>query len=162
MNVIEKLCQIAREKEAQRNEHKRRQEEEMELLKGTKVKEELKIVERGVLNIQLLAIKLLSYSSSLECGKWKVYNEKIQFVQMIIHNIDTIGTSAIEFLCRSKQHWHARKQIGPRATSIDPLCIEESEEHKVEEHHFVEAQLVQKDVQEDNVVVKEEQLSIKV
>jgi hypothetical protein len=41
-------------------------------------------------------------SSSLECAERKVYNEKIQFVQMIIQKIDTIGTSAIEFLHRSK------------------------------------------------------------
>ncbi len=39
-NVIEKLKQIAREKEKQRSEHKRKQEEEAELLKKTKVEEE--------------------------------------------------------------------------------------------------------------------------
>jgi hypothetical protein len=42
------------------------------------------------------------------------------------------------------------------------MCIKESEEHEAEEHHFVEAQIVQKDVREDNVVVKEERLSIEV
>jgi hypothetical protein len=42
------------------------------------------------------------------------------------------------------------------ATSIDPVCIEESEEEKVEEHHFVEAKTVQKDAREKNVVTQEE------
>jgi hypothetical protein len=40
------------------------------------------------------------------------------------------------------------------------MCIEESEEDKVEEHHFVEAQTVQKDAREENVVTQEEQLFI--
>jgi len=80
MNVksaFEKLQQIAREKEVQRNEHKRRQEEEVELLRKTEVKEELRRKERGVLNIQLLAIRSLSHSSSSKCAKRKAYNEKI-------------------------------------------------------------------------------------
>ncbi len=34
------------------------------------------------------------------------------------------------------------------------------EEDEVEEHHFVEAQTVQKDAREENVVVQEEQLFI--
>jgi hypothetical protein len=42
------------------------------------------------------------------------------------------------------------------------MCIEESEENKVEEQHFVEAQTMQKDVREENGVAKEEQVSIKV
>ncbi len=46
-----------------------------------------------------------------------------------------------------------RKWIGPRATSIDPVCIEESKEDKAEEHDFVEAHIMQKDAREDNVVV---------
>jgi uncharacterized Rmd1/YagE family protein len=41
------------------------------------------------------------------------------------------------------------------------VCIEESEENKVEEHHFVEAQTVQKDVREDNVIMQEDQLFTK-
>jgi hypothetical protein len=32
--------------------------------------------------------------------------------------------------------------MGLRATSIDLMCIEESEEDEVEEHHFVEAHIV--------------------
>jgi hypothetical protein len=32
------------------------------------------------------------------------------------------------------------------------VCIEESEEDEVVEHHIVEAQTVQKDAREDNVV----------
>jgi hypothetical protein len=42
------------------------------------------------------------------------------------------------------------------------VCIEELEEDKVEDHHFVEAQIVQKDVKEGNVVAKKEQLSIEI
>jgi hypothetical protein len=42
------------------------------------------------------------------------------------------------------------------------MCIEESKENKAEEHHFVEAQILQKDIREENIVVKEEQLFIKV
>jgi hypothetical protein len=44
------------------------------------------------------------------------------------------------------------------ATSIDPVCIEKSEEDKVEEHHFEEAQAMQKDTREEKVVAQEEQL----
>jgi hypothetical protein len=51
-SAIEKLQQIAREKEAQRSEHKQRPKEEIELLKRTEVEEELRRVERKeVLNI---------------------------------------------------------------------------------------------------------------
>jgi hypothetical protein len=35
-----------------------------------------------------------------------------------------------------------KKKTGPKTTSINPMCIEESEEDEVEEHHFVEAQIV--------------------
>jgi hypothetical protein len=42
MNAIEKLQRIAREKEAQRNEHKGRSEEETELLIRTIIEEELR------------------------------------------------------------------------------------------------------------------------
>jgi hypothetical protein len=54
------------------------------------------------------------------------------------------------------------KRVDKGAPSIDPMCIEESKEDKVEEHHFVEARTMQKDAREDNVVAKEEQLSTKV
>jgi hypothetical protein len=64
-----------------------------------------------VLNIQLLVVwSSLHSSSSSECAKRKVYNEKIQFAQMIIHDIDQIGTSEVEFLHISKRHWHANAQ----------------------------------------------------
>jgi hypothetical protein len=43
------------------------------------------------------------------------------------------------FLCRSQQHWQAKKQTRPGATSINMVYIEESKEDEVEEHHFVEA-----------------------
>ncbi len=42
------------------------------------------------------------------------------------------------------------------------MCIEELEENKAKEHHFVEAQTVQKDIREENVVAQEEQLLIEV
>jgi hypothetical protein len=44
------------------------------------------------------------------CVEGKAYNEKIQFAQMIIHDINTTGTSVVEFLHRSKRHWRVRKQ----------------------------------------------------
>jgi len=78
-SVIEKLQQIAREKEAQRSEHIRRYEEEVELLRKIEIEEELRKVKReGMLNILPLAIRLPPHSSSsLECAEGKVYNEKI-------------------------------------------------------------------------------------
>ncbi len=96
----------------QRSKHKQRQEEEVELLGRTKVDEELRRVERKrALNIQPLAISSPSHSSSssLECAERKVYNEKIPFAQMIIHDIDTIGTSTIEFLHKSERCWCVRE-----------------------------------------------------
>jgi hypothetical protein len=42
------------------------------------------------------------------------------------------------------------------------VCLEESKENEVEEHHFVEAQTMQKDTREENVVTQEEQLFTKV
>jgi hypothetical protein len=45
-----------------------------------------------------------------------------------------------------------------QATSIDPVCIEELEEDETEKHHFVEAQTMQKDTREKNVLAHEEQL----
>jgi hypothetical protein len=88
----------------QKSKHKQRQEEEVELLGRTKVDEELKRVERKrALNIQPLAISSSSHSSSSsECAEAKEYNEKISFAQMIIHDIDTIGTSTTEFLHKSE------------------------------------------------------------
>jgi hypothetical protein len=76
----------------------------VELLRIIKVEKELKSVEReGVLNIQPLDVRSLSHSSSSsECEEGKVYNEKIQFAQIIIQNIDTTGTSVVEFLHRRK------------------------------------------------------------
>jgi hypothetical protein len=74
-SAIEKLQRIAREKEAQRNEHIRRQEEEAEL-RGTEVEEELKRSKRGMLNIQPLVVRSPPHSSS-ECANRKAYNEKI-------------------------------------------------------------------------------------
>ncbi len=55
-----------------------------------------------------------------------------------------------------------QKNIGLGTTLVDLMCIEKSEEDEAEEHHFVEAQIVQKVGREENIVVKEEQLSTKV
>ncbi len=50
----------------------------MKLLRKIEVEEELKRVEREVLNIQPLAIRSPSHSSSCsKCVEWKAYNEKI-------------------------------------------------------------------------------------
>jgi hypothetical protein len=46
---------------------------------------------------------------------------------------DRIGTSVIEFLCRSKQRWHVREQMWLGATLVDSMCIEELEEDEDEE-----------------------------
>ncbi len=81
---------------------------------------------------------------------------------MIIQDIDTIGTSLVEIFRKSRQHWHAKKQTGPRVTLVDLVRIEESKENEVEEQHFVEEKTMQKDAREENVVTKEEHLSIKV
>jgi hypothetical protein len=67
------------------------------------------------------------------------YNVKIQFVQMTIQDIDTTKTFIVEFLHKSKQRWCARKETRPKATSIDLMCIEESEEDEAKEHYFMEA-----------------------
>ncbi len=101
----EKLQRIIKEKKAQKNEHKRRQEEEVGLLKRKKTKKKLqRIKHEGQLNIQSLAIRSLPhYLSSLECAKGKAYNEKIQFAQTIIHDIDITGTSIVEFLHISRK-----------------------------------------------------------
>jgi len=76
-------------------------------LKRTKVEKELRIEKRkGVLNIPPLALRLPPHSSSSsECVKGKAYNEKIQFAQMIIQDINTIRTSIVEVLHRSKRRW---------------------------------------------------------
>jgi len=94
-------------------------------LRRIEIKEELIRPERErMLNIQLLIIRSLPYSSSSsECAKGKVYNEKIQFVQTIIQNINTIRTFVIDFLHRSKQRRHVRKQTRLGATSVDPCAL---------------------------------------
>ncbi len=79
-----------------------------------------------MLNIQPLATRSSLHSSSFsECVEGKAYNEKIQCIQMIIHDIDTLGTFVVEFLHISRRHWHAIKHTKLRVTSIDPVFIEE-------------------------------------
>jgi len=126
----------------------------MELLKRTKVEEELRIAEReGLLNIQLLVIRLSSHSSStLKFVKGKAYNKKIQFAQMIIQDINITKISVIEFLRESKRHWRPKEQTRPRATSIDLVFIKESKDDKAMEQHFVDAQIMEKDTREENII----------
>jgi hypothetical protein len=81
---------------------------------------------------------------------------------MIIHDIYTTRTFAIEFLCRSKRHWFAKEQTGPGATSVDLVFIEESKEDEVVEQQFVEAQTTQTNIGEENVIEVEVQTSIEV
>jgi hypothetical protein len=51
VNAIESLHWIEREKEAQRSEHKQKQEDEAIFLKKTKIEKELRRAKRRVLNI---------------------------------------------------------------------------------------------------------------
>jgi hypothetical protein len=108
----------------------------MELLRKTKVEKEFRKVEcEGMLNIQPLVIKLsLHSSSSLECIEGKAYNEKIQFTQTTIHDIDTIGTSVVEFLCKNKRRWHAREQTRLGATLVDLVFINLWKHKHIEGH----------------------------
>jgi hypothetical protein len=48
-------------------------------------------------------------SSFSKCVEGKAYNEKIQFAQMIIQDINTIGTFAVEFLHKSRRRKHAKE-----------------------------------------------------
>jgi hypothetical protein len=58
-----------------------------------------------VLSIQPLTISLPPHSSSFsKCVEGKVYNEKIQFAQTIIHDINKTRTYAIEFLRKTRRH----------------------------------------------------------
>jgi hypothetical protein len=62
-----------------------------------------------------------------------MYNEKMQFAQMIIHNIYRTGTFTYEFLCKSRRSWCVGEQTRLGATSIDPVFIEELEENEIVE-----------------------------
>jgi len=88
-SVIEKSQKIIKEMKVHRSEHKGKQEEKAKLLKRIEAEEELRRVEHeGMLNIQLLVVRSsLDSTSSLECAEGKMYNENMQFVQMIIHYI---------------------------------------------------------------------------
>ncbi len=162
-SVIEKQQEIAKENDVQKSEHKRKQEEEAKLLK-IKIEEKLRRAKReGMLNIQLLVIRsLLHSSSSSKCVEKKAYNEKIQFVQMIIHDIDTIGASIVEFLCRSRRCQRVREHTRPGATLVNLVFIEESKEDEVAKQHFMEAQITQMDEGEENVVETKVQPSTEV
>jgi len=81
----------------------------------------------------MLVVKLLLlFSSFLKCAKGKMYNEKMQFAQTIIHDIHRIRTYAIDFLHKSRRSWCVKDQIRLGATLVD-LVIEELKENKVVE-----------------------------
>jgi hypothetical protein len=115
--------------------------DESEIVEKKEVKEELRRVERErVLNIQPLAVRsMLHSSSSSESAEGMTYKVKIQITQMIIQDIDTTKTFIVEFLYKSRQHWCARGETWPKATLINLVCIEESEEDEAKEHYFMEA-----------------------
>jgi hypothetical protein len=94
-SVIDKLQKIAREKEAQRLTHKRREY----------AKEEDKVLRRresvGMLNIQPMAMISPPQSlSSLKCEEGKQYHAKMQFAHSIIQNIYRLGSYVVEFMRR--------------------------------------------------------------
>jgi hypothetical protein len=62
-----------------------------------------------------------------------MYNEKMQFVQTVIHNIYRTRTSTFEFLRKSKRSWCTREEIGPGVTLVDLMVVEELEEDEVVE-----------------------------
>jgi hypothetical protein len=70
-----------------------------------------------------------------------MYNENMQFVQTIIHDIYRTKRSAIEFLCNIIKSWCASEQAWPRAILEDRVFIEKLEEDEIVEQQFVEAQL---------------------
>jgi hypothetical protein len=74
--------------------------------RGIEKSKERRSVEYSIVGCKVTTAFIISS----ECVEGKVYNEKIQFAQMIIQDIDTTRTSIVEFLCISRQRWHARKQ----------------------------------------------------
>ncbi len=154
-----------REKEVQRTGNRRKQQEEAKLQRRIEIEKQLRRAKReGMLNIQSLVMKL----SLIHHHLWNVqegrhiYNEKLQFAQTIIQNIYITGTFIVEFLCKGKRHWRARKQTGPRATSVDIVFTEELEEDEVVEQHFVEIHTLQIDARDENIVEAEVQPFIEV
>ncbi len=63
---------------------------------------------------------------------------------------------------RSKRRWCPKKQTRLRSTSIYPMFIDESEDDEAVEQHFVEAQTMEKDTREENIIKVEEQLSLEI
>jgi hypothetical protein len=63
---------------------------------------------------------------------------------MTIHDINMIGTFAVEFLHKNKLHQHVREWIEQGASSVYLVFIEKLEEDEVVEQHFVEAHITQK------------------
>ncbi len=82
-----------------------------------------------MLNKQLLVIRLPLHSpSSLECEEGKAYNENMQFAHTIIQDMYKTRTFIIEFLHICRRGQSSSVQVGPRATSMDLVSIEELEE----------------------------------
>jgi hypothetical protein len=69
----------------------------------------------------------------------------------VIQDIYKIRTSVIEVLCKRKKGWSSNVQVGPRAISVDPMNIENLKKDKGVEQQSVEAQVTQKDVEEEEV-----------
>lgn len=51
-------------------------------------------------------------SSSSKCEEENEYNEKMQFVHLIIPDIYGSGTSIVEFLHRCRKGWNSSEQAG--------------------------------------------------
>jgi hypothetical protein len=83
-------------------------------------------------------------------------------VQIIIQDINITKIFVVEFLHKTKRHWHPKEQTRPRATSIDSVFIEESEDDEVVGQHFVEEQTMEKNTREEIIIEVEEHLSLEV
>ncbi len=91
-----------------------------------------------MLNIQSLAVKLPPCSpSSLKCKEGKTYNEKMQFAQVIIHDIYKIELFVVKFLCRHRKSWSGTNQVGLGATLVDSVYIKKLKEDEVVEQQSI-------------------------
>jgi hypothetical protein len=70
----------------------------------------------------------IAYTIISECEEGKTYNENMQFAHTIIQDIYRTGTSTIEFLHWRRRSWSLSVQVGPKATSVHLVNIEESKE----------------------------------
>jgi hypothetical protein len=54
----------------------------------------------------------------------------MKFAHSIIQDIYKLGTSKVEFLHKHKKGWSTSEQVGPKATLVDLVYIEELDEDK--------------------------------